>query len=679
MTTQNLKRKKINNHLADRKRTRPSKDSAIIKSLSTKQKNSYTEEALRQSEERYRTLVEESFDGIWIQKEFKIAFANRRLYEMLGYEEGELEGLDHWLVYHPDYQALTRGRADARMRGESVPSTYEVKFLRKDGSSFWGEIHAKAITLRGEPGVQVWARDITERKQAEEALRESEERYRTLFEGSKDAVYITGQEGKFIGVNPAFLELFGYSKEELNLLSAQDTYINPLDRYRFRQEIEQKGFVRDYEVKLRKKDGAEMDCLIIATLRRDNDGTVLGYQGIIRDITARKQSEQEMAALQEQFRQSQKMEAVGRLAGGIAHDFNNLLTIIKGYSQLSLLDLKENDPLWGNIQEIQKATQRATDLTRQLLAFSRRQILDLKVLDLNTLLKDLDKMLRRIIGEDIELVTLLAEDLGRVRIDPGQFEQMILNLAVNARDAMPSGGKLTIETSNVELDEEYARTHIGVRAGPYVQLSVSDTGIGMPQEVKEKAFEPFFTTKEKGKGTGLGLSTVYGIVKQSEGNIWVYSEPAHGTTFKIYLPRVEEDLDTLHGRDETDFLPKGSETVLLVEDEPPVRDLALRLLNQQGYKVLEAGNGEEALRVVQEHIGEKIHLLLTDVVMPQMGGKELANQLKLLRPDVKVLYTSGYTDDAIVHHGVLEPGTHFLQKPFSPVALAQKVREVLDR
>ena len=256
-------------------------------------------------------------------------------------------------------------------------------------------------------------------------------------------------------------------------------------------------------------------------------------------------SEEEKTALQEQFRQSQKMEAVGRLAGGIAHDFNNLLTVIKGYSQLSLLDLKESDILWGNIQEIQKATQRAADLTRQLLAFSRRQILDLKVLDLNTLLKDLNKMLRRIIGEDIELVTLLAEDLGRVKIDPGQFEQMILNLAVNARDAMPSGGKLTIETSNVELDEEYARTHISVKPGSYVQLSISDTGVGMSFDIKEKVFEPFFTTKEKGKGTGLGLSTVYGIVKQSDGNIWVYSEPGHGTTFKIYLPRVEEKLDAV--------------------------------------------------------------------------------------------------------------------------------------
>jgi signal transduction histidine kinase len=390
-------------------------------------------------------------------------------------------------------------------------------------------------------------------------------------------------------------------------------------------------------------------------------------------------SEEEKTALQEQFRQSQKMEAVGRLAGGIAHDFNNLLTVIKGYSQLSLLDLKETDILWGNIQEIQKATQRAADLTRQLLAFSRRQILDLKVLDLNTLLKDLNKMLRRIIGEDIELVFLLTEDLGRVKIDPGQFEQMVLNLAVNARDAMPSGGKLTIETANAELDEEYARTHISVKSGPYVQLSISDTGVGMPQDIKEKVFDPFFTTKEKGKGTGLGLSTVYGIVKQSEGNIWVYSEPGHGTTFKIYLPRVEEELDSVIKQEETASLPKGTETVLLVEDDPLVRDLARRLLIQQGYTVLEASNGEEALRVAQEHDGEKIHLLLTDVVMPQMGGKELSEKLKPLRPDIGILYTSGYTDNAIVHHGTLEPGTYFLQKPFSPKTLSHKVREVLDR
>ena len=397
-----------------------------------------------------------------------------------------------------------------------------------------------------------------------------------------------------------------------------------------------------------------------------------------RDITERKRAEEEKLSLQEQLRQSQKMEAIGQLAGGVAHDFNNLLTVIKGYSQLSLLDLKENNPLWGNIQEIEKATQQGTDLTRQLLTFSRRQVLDFKVLDLNALLKGLEKMLRRIIGENIELVTHLEGNLGRVKIDPSQIEQVIFNLAMNARDAMPSGGKLTVETANVELDEVYAHAHVGVTPGRYVSLSVSDTGVGMSQEEKEKAFEPFFTTKGKGKGTGLGLSMVYGTVKQSNGNIWVYSEPGRGTTFKINLPRIEEELDTLRKRVETDFFPGGSETVLLVEDDELVRDLANRLLKQLGYRVLVAVNGEDALRVAREHDGEKIHLLLADIVMPQMGGKELADQFKILRPDVKVLYTSGYADDAIVHHGALDPGTHFLQKPFSLKTLSHKVRKVLD-
>jgi two-component system cell cycle sensor histidine kinase/response regulator CckA len=335
--------------------------------------------------------------------------------------------------------------------------------------------------------------------------------------------------------------------------------------------------------------------------------------------------------------------------------------------------------LWENIQEIQKATERAANLTRQLLAFSRRQILDPKVLDLNSLLRDTEKMLRRMIGEDIELVTRLSEGLGKVKIDPGQIEQVVLNLAVNARDAMPSGGKLTIETANAQSDEGYALTHLGLTPGHYVRLSVSDTGVGMSREVQEKAFDPFFTTKEKGKGTGLGLSTVHGIVTQSGGKIWVYSDPGHGTTFKIYFPTIEGELDTLDGRNEPDSSPRGSETVLLVEDESSVRDLANRLLKQQGYRVLEAANGEEALRLAQETVGERIHLLLTDVVLPQMSGKELADQLKTFRPDLKVLYTSGYTDFAVVHHGVLNSGTHFLQKPFSLKTLSQKVREALDR
>ncbi|MDI7261825.1 MAG: ATP-binding protein, partial [Thermodesulfobacteriota bacterium] len=377
--------------------------------------------------------------------------------------------------------------------------------------------------------------------------------------------------------------------------------------------------------------------------------------------------------------QSQKMEAIGGLAGGIAHDFNNLLTVIKGYAELSCLGLDMDDPLRGNIEEIRKASERASNLTRQLLAFSRRQIFEFKVINLNTLLKDLDKMLHRILGEDIDLVYHLPEDIGKVKTDPGQAEQVILNLVVNAREAMPSGGKLTIETSNVKLSEAYARTHMEVTPGHYVMLSVSDSGAGMTPEVRERIFEPFFTTKGKGKGTGLGLSTVYGIVKQSGGNINVYSEPGFGTTFKIYLPRVEEEEDNLQRKDLDISLSTGNETILLAEDEQSVRELAARILRDRGYQVYEAPDGKEALAIAQEHPERKIHLLLTDVVMPGMSGKELADRLKLSMPDIKVLFISGYTDNAIVHHGVLLEGVEFLQKPFTYEALARKVREVLDR
>jgi signal transduction histidine kinase len=396
------------------------------------------------------------------------------------------------------------------------------------------------------------------------------------------------------------------------------------------------------------------------------------------NLIDRKRAEEEKATLQEQLRQSQKIEAIGRLAGGIAHDFNNLLTVIKGYSQLSLIELKEDVPLRGNIEEIKRASEKAVDLTRQLLAFSRRQILEMRVLDLNTVLRDLDKMLRRVIGEDIELITLLADDLGRVKTDPGWVEQTIMNLAVNARDAMPSVGKLTIETANVELDETYARNHIAVTPGRYVMLSMSDTGIGMTPEVRQQVFEPFFTTKEKGKGTGLGLSTVYGIVKQSEGNIWVYSEPGKGTTFKIYLPRVDEPLEEIKERVVKEELPRGSETILLVEDEEMVRKLAVQILKRQGYTVLEGSHGNEAFNICNKHDGP-IHLLVTDVVMPKMSGLELAERIASIQPEIKVLYMSGYTDNAITHHGVLEKGMNYIQKPFTVDGLARKVREVLDK
>jgi len=397
------------------------------------------------------------------------------------------------------------------------------------------------------------------------------------------------------------------------------------------------------------------------------------------DITLLKRAETEKADLEEQLRQSQRIEAVGRLAGGIAHDFNNLMMVIRGYSQLSLAEIKEGDKLRGNLEEIRKATERATDLTRQLLAFSRRQILEFKVLDLSNLIRDMERMLRRVIGEDIELVTYHAEDLGRVKTDPGQIEQVIMNLAVNARDSMPDGGKLIIETRNVELDEDYTRTHVGVKPGRYVMFSLSDTGVGMSPEVKEHIFEPFFTTKEISKGTGLGLSTVYGIVKQCGGNIWFYSELRKGTTFKVFLPRVDEPLEEIRESTVSKEIPSGRETILAVEDEDNVRKLTVQILKGQGYSVLEASHAEEAMKVVREQTGNGIHLLLTDVVMPGMSGHELANHLISLLPKIKVLFMSGYTDNAIVHHGVLEEGVNYIQKPFTVDALARKVREVLDR
>ncbi len=387
-------------------------------------------------------------------------------------------------------------------------------------------------------------------------------------------------------------------------------------------------------------------------------------------------AEQKAKSLEEQLRQSQKMEAIGRLAGGVAHDFNNLLTVIKGYSELSLMELKEGDPLRRNIEEIQRSSDRAANLTRQLLAFSRRQILEMKVLDLNSIIGDVDEMLHRIIGEDIELVTLLAGDLGRVKTDRGEIEQVIMNLAVNARDAMSSGGILTIETAKVILDDEYVRTHIDVKPGEYVMLSVSDTGYGMTPEVRERIFEPFFTTKEK--GTGLGLSTVYGIVKQSGGNISVHSEPGNGTTFKTYLPRVDEPLEELGESPRFEGIPRGNETILIVEDDEAVRKLAVRVLEKQGYTVLEAHQEYEAFNFCEER-KEPVHLILTDVIMPRMNGRQLIESLKEVRQDFKVLYMSGYTDNAIVHHGVLEMGVDFIRKPFTFEGLAKKVREVLDK
>jgi PAS domain S-box-containing protein len=650
---------------------------ALVEALGRKR----AEGALRESEKRFRELYNNAPVGYHeFDIEGRITSLNRTELEMLGYTLEERIGQFVWSSITEEEKS--RQTVLDKLAGVVPPSrSLERTYRRKDGTTFPVLIQDQLLKdSEGKiKGMRSTVQDITERKRAEEDLRKSEERYRSLFNGLPIALYRTTPEGQIVDSNPALVEMLGYpNRESLLAVNAHDTYANLEDRIKWQSSMDIEGIVRNYEKQLRRLDAKIIWVEENTRAVRDAEDRVVYYEGSFQDVTGRKKKEQEMMVLQEQLRQSQKMEAIGRLAGGIAHDFNNLLTIIKGYTQLSLLEMREGDPLRANLQEVKNATDRASDLIRQILAFSRRQVLDMMILDLDMVMGDLDKMLRRVIGEDIELVTLLAEDLGRVKTDPGQIQQVIMNLAVNAKDAMPNGGKLTIETENVELDEAYARAHVAVTPGRYVMLSVSDTGVGMSAGVRDQVFEPFFTTKEKGKGTGLGLSTVYGIVKQSGGNIWVYSESGRGTTFKIYLPRVDEPLEEVKGVAVRVELPRGSETILVVEDEEKVRKLTVRILRGQGYTVLEAPHGDDALLVCEQHEGP-IHLLVTDVVMPGMSGGQLADRVERLRPEMKILYVSGYTDNAIVHHGVLEKGVNYIQKPFTIEGLARKVREVLDK
>ena len=504
-----------------------------------------------------------------------------------------------------------------------------------------------------------------------QALLDSDERYRFVTENIADAVFLLELDGRIALGNHRAETITGYAQAEL----VGRAFFSLLPEAGAREARARLSDVRAgvkvspfFEVELIQKDGARVliEVHVTSVLK---DGQPVARLGVARDITERRY-------LEDQLRQAQKMEGIGRLAAGVAHDFNNLLTAIGGRCYLVLNALTSENPIRREIEIIQDAAERAAKLTHQLLAFSRKQILDPCVLDLNATVTGIEPLLRRMIREDIEIATALDSAAGRVKADAGQIEQVLLNLAVNASDAMPNGGWLTLATSNVTLDEAYARTHAEVEPGPYVMLSVSDTGHGMTAEVQAHIFEPFFTTKEVGKGTGLGLATVYGIAKQSGGHITVYSEPGHGAVFKLYLPRVEEAPGTAEPARPTEITRRGSETVLLVEDDEPLRTLAREILSIQGYTVLDATSPSEALRLADAHPGP-IHLLLTDVVMPQMNGRQVADHLLAARPGLKVLFMSGYTDAAIVEHGVLEPGTHFLQKPFTPDGLSRKVREAL--
>jgi two-component system cell cycle sensor histidine kinase/response regulator CckA len=617
-------------------------------------------------------IVGKSLDGI-------IQHWNRGAEKLYQYTAEEAIGCSVSILVPPDAAAEIPRILGRVGKGEGTPS-YETFRVRKDGVQI--PVSVTVSPILDSHGVIVGAssiaRDISDRRRAEEAMRASETRYRRLFEAAKDGILILdASTGEIVDVNPFLTVLLGYTKEAImgkklwELGIAKDVAASKLNL----AELQDKESVRYEDLPLERSDGQPIEVEFVSNVYSVNGTKVI--QCNIRDITARVEAEKTLRETQEQLRQASKIEAIGRLAGGVAHDFNNLLTIINGYAELMLSQFGSDHRVRSQAEEIRKAGERAAALTRQLLAFGRRQVIAPQVLNLNGVVSGIEKMIHRLIGEDIELVCILTQPLGAVKADPGQIEQVVMNLAVNSRDAMPKGGKLTIETADVELDEVYCRTHAEVTPGPYVMLAVSDTGVGMDKETQAHIFEPFFTNKEKGKGTGLGLATVHGIVKQSGGHVGVYSEPGKGTTFKVYLPRGEGEPKSTQFSKEARKPTGGSETILLVEDEEAVRTLASEVLRKRGYRVLESASAEDALQVSGRHQGT-IHLLLTDVVMPQMSGRKVAELLASRRPKMKVLYMSGYTDNAIVHHGILDANTAFLQKPFTPETLALKVREVLN-
>ncbi len=788
-----------------------------------------TEQALQESETKFRAVAETARTGLLIFGADKILYVNPAAEQITGYSRDELLGAHPETIIHPDQRDESRERREARLRGLDVPAQYELKILTKSGQTRWLDYSACVIQFGGDHAVLGTGNDITERKQNEqlqralyriseqaaaavdlesfyqsihqivgeliparnfyialwdpvleritlpyfrdeitphtpgrmcpgmqlieyvlrsgqpllatpdvvrnlveageveqpgnpsmvrlgvplkignsvigvlalqssdentsygehekdiltfvsqhvagaiqrkrneEALRESESRYRGLVQSAVYGMYHSSMADSFEYANQALVKMLGYESEEelLRLKLSTDVYANPSDRDYLVEKYRKSHEIATAEIPWKRKDGQIIRVRAAGRARTNDRGETIGFEMIVEDITERRN-------LEEQLRQSQKMEAVGRLAGGIAHDFNNLLTVVKGYSELLLSEMHEGHPLRADADEIKKAADRAVALTRQLLAFSRRQVLEAKVLDLNSIIVNMDKLLRPLLREDIELHLNLQPGLGNIKADPGQIEQVIMNLAVNARDAMPGGGRLKIETSEANVEH---RTDM--KPGRYVVLSISDTGIGMNEVIRVHAFEPFFTTKEMGKGTGLGLSTVYGIVKQSGGYIWIESEQHMGTVFRIYLPwQAAESAEPVKAANVSRPAP-AAETVLLVEDEDGVRTLVKLMLERQGYTVVHAKNGAEAMMICEQHAGN-IDLLITDVVLEHLSGRELAGKLVDLRPTMRTLYISGYTDDAIVHHGVLSSDMAFLQKPFTAEALLDKVRQLLD-
>ena len=604
-----------------------------------------------------------------------VELINKRGSDILGYPEKEIVGKNWFDHFLPETIREQIREVFQKVQNDEVPleEVFENAVLTRQGEEriiAWNN-----SLIRDESGDIIGTlssgQDITRRIVTERELRKSEEKYRSFFEDDLTADYITTPEGRLLFCNPAYLDIFGFpTLEEALNYNIQDLYHSFKDRNKLLTELRKKKRLKNHEMQLQKVDGSPLFVTANVIGRFDEQDNLIEIKGYLFDVTQHKKTE-------EQFWLAQKMEAIGRLAGGVAHDFNNLLSVINGYSDLAMHRLSKNHMLQKDLSMIFQAGKKAEALTRQLLAFSRRQVMQPRIIDLNILIDDLEKMLKRLIEEDIQLITQKDPDLGAVKADPTQIEQVLLNLAVNSRDAMPQGGKLIIETSNVLLSSDLVHERVTMAAGPYVLIVVTDTGVGMDEQTMANIFEPFFTTKEKGKGTGLGLSTVYGIIKQSGGYIWVYSEPGKGTTFKIYLPQVIEEVEDIVIQRSPPETLKGKETILLVEDDQGVRDVSEMILREFGYQVLKAENGEEALQVIEKN-GKEIQLMITDLVMPGMSGKELTDRLSGLENGFKVLYLSGYTDEAIVHHGILDKGINFLAKPFGTEELLRKVREILD-
>ncbi len=647
--------------------------------IGVEEKRLRVEKALTESERRYRGLVESLTDYIYtVQVEGGRAVATyhgRGCVSVTGYTTEDYEAdqyLWYRMVYENDRPAVLE-QAEKMLSGVSS-SPLEHRIIHKNGSIQW--VKNTTVPRHDEKGRLIaydgLVTNITERKRAEEALQESERKYRALFEESKDAIFISTPEGRFIDINPAGVALFGYAAKKDILSVDRDRYLyaNLQDREKFLQTLEQQGFVKDYELTMRRKDGAALVLLVTASVICDEKGKGTAHRGIIRDITGQKRLEQQLL-------HANKMEAVGQLAGGVAHDFNNILTAIIGYGHILRMKVEKDELLKTHVMKILESSERATGLVRSLLAFSRKQIINPRPVDLNEIVKRVEGLLSRLIGEDVEFKIALAREDVTIMADSGQIEQVLMNLATNARDAMPGGGTLTLSTGRGELAPEFVQDYDNGERTRYAIITITDTGEGFNDRIKERIFEPFFTTKEVGKGTGLGLPIVYGIVKQHNGHINVSSEPGKGTTFRIYLPVSNAACEKPELMVFSE-IKGGAETILLAEDSERVRKLEKTILEEFGYHVIEAADGNEAVRKFVEN-RELIQLLLFDVVMPGKNGKEAYDAIKREREGIKVIFMSGYTADIITKKGVLEGALNFLSKPCPPGELLKKVREVLDR